>query len=411
MPISSELNKIKFVGELSAEENLRLLAAMYSIVEKKGFGDFTLDFSSCSKAYTSQMLLVCARCQSYWKQGIDVSLVLPADRRMERLFLNTNWAHLIDGRAYEPSRFRGYTHAPAIKFTDGKEQHQAVNKLLDVLMAAIAHFQRDDIRYIEWAINEITDNVINHSESPVGGFVQVTNFRQRQQIELTVCDAGIGIPESLRTSHQELNSDREALDVAIREGVTRDKSFGQGNGLYGTWRIAQKSGGEFQIISGHADLTSSERKGLHIGKINIPVNGTLVRTRIGYSRKIDLSDALVFSGREYIPVDYIETHFDEDKFGNINFVLKNEADGFGSRAAGEPVRRKLLNIINCLDGGRVLIDCKDIPLVSSSFADELFGKLFIEMGLVEFTTKVEFKNLDPLVKNLIDHAVLQRMNQ
>ncbi len=411
MPVSSELNNIRFFGELTSEENLRLLAAMHSTVEKKSFRDFTLDFSSCTNAFASQMLLICSRCQFYWNKGIDISLVLPVEKKMERLFINTNWAHLIDSTKYAPSRFRGYTHAPTIKFTDWKEQHEAVNKLLDVLLAAISHFERNDIRYIEWAINEITDNVINHSQSPVGGLVQVTNLRQRKQIELAVCDSGIGIPTSLRTSRQDLKSDQEALDIAIREGVTRDKNVGQGNGLFGTWRIAQKSGGEFQIISGYAELTSSERKGLHIGKNNIPVNGSLVRTRIGYSQKIDLSEALVFSGKEHLPVDYIETHFDEDEFGNIYFILKNESGGFGSRAAAEPVRRKLRNVINYLEGGRVIVDCSDIPLVSSSFADELFGKLFIEMGPVDFTRSIEFKNIDSLVKGLIDRAVVQRMNQ
>ena len=50
-------------------------------------------------------------------------------------------------------------------------------------------------------------------------------------------------------------------------------------------------------------------------------------------------------------------------------------------------------------------------LVLSSYADEVFGKLFIELGPVEFMKKVELKNLDPLVKGLIDRAIMQRMLQ
>lgn len=411
MPVRSNLSKIKISGTMESGDCLRLLAAMHSVVKKKGFSDFSLDFSGCTKAYAGQMLLICSRCQFYWNRGIDISLTLPDDRTLRNLFLNTNWASLMDVRDFEPSRHRGYTHAPAFKFTNGTEQHEAVSKFLDILMAAVKDFSRDELRYIEWALNEITDNVINHSESPVGGLVQVTNFRQRRRIEVVVCDSGIGIPKSLRDSGRGLDTDQEALEVAIKEGVTRDKNFGQGNGLYGTWRIAHKSGGEFQIMAGHAELNSSEHQGLHIRKRDIPVNGTLVRATFGYNQSVDLSDALEFAGKKHIPVDYIETHYEEDDFGNLKFVLKEESNGFGSRASGEPVRRKLQNCIRMLDRGKVVVDCENVPFVSSSFADEVFGKLFVEIGPVEFSGCFQLVNVDPLVKGLIDRAITQRMSQ
>ena len=409
MPVSSEGNRISLNDELSRDDCFRFLAAMHSTVEAKGYQDLHLDFSDCTKAFAPEMLTICARCLAYWKEGVDVNLILPTDQRMSRLFRNTNWAHFIDFREFELSRFRGYTHSPAIRFSDGREQHSAVNKTLDVLLAAISHFGRDEIRYIEWAVNEITDNVINHADSPVGGLIQVTNKRQREQVEITVSDSGLGIPATLRETHTELMSDTEALDAAIREGVTRDKSFGQGNGLYGTWRISQKSGGDFEICSRYANLTSSERNGLKINSRQIPYRGTLVVTRIGYSDKFDLSDALLFSGKPHIPTDYIETHFEEDENGNILFAIRNESDGFGSRSVGEPVRRKLRNVIGCLESGSVIVDFSDVHLVSSSYADEVIGKLFVELGPIEFMAKVKLTNIDPLVRDLVDRAVTQRM--
>ncbi|MCE7998593.1 MAG: DUF4325 domain-containing protein [Rhodobiaceae bacterium] len=401
-------NRVEVLNELTAEDQYRLTASMHAIVEKKGFQDVVIDFSGCTKAFAPQMLPICSRCQLYWKQGVDISLLLPADKKLERLFLNTNWAHFIDFRKFELSRYRGYTHSPALKFSDGSEQHKVVDKTMDVLLAAIRQFKRDDIRYIEWAINEITDNVINHAESSVGGFIQVTNHRQREQIEIVVCDGGIGIPESLSGSFPSM-TDSERLYEAIKEGVTRDKSFGQGNGLYGSLTIAGKSGGELNIASGYASLKSSDRTGLTSETQAIPVNGTVVASRFGYGDKVDLSDALVISGRTFVPVDYIETHFESDPDGNIQFLIKNESEGFGSRAAGEPVRRKLGNVINAQEGdGVVILDFSDVPLVSSSYADEVVGKLFVELGPLEFMRRIKIQNVDPLVKGLVDKAVMQR---
>jgi anti-sigma regulatory factor (Ser/Thr protein kinase) len=411
MVVLSEGNNLSVHGEFDQNTCFRLLAAMHNTVESKGYRDINLDFSECIKALSSEMLVICARCQYYWKDGIDISLELPNNSTIKNLFLNTNWAHFIDFRKYEKSRYRGFTHSPAIKFANGSEQSKAVDKVLDVLLAALSHFGRNEVRYIEWALNEITDNVINHAESKVGGFLQVTNFRQRKEIDISVCDSGLGIPTTLRHTHPEFRTDTEALDAAIKEGVTRDSNFGQGNGLYGSWRIAQISGGSIQIVSNYAQLNSSERNGLHIRTNSIPINGTLVSSRIGYGDTLDLSDALNFAGKSHVPTDYIETHFEEDEDGNVHFIIRDETDGFGSRSAGEPVRRKLINLVKGLVKGQIILDFSDVPLISSSYADEVVGKLFLELGPIEFMSRIKLANLDPLVGNLIDRAVSQRMRQ
>lgn len=410
MAIVTDGNRVMITGDLVRDDLFRLLAALYGVIETKGYKDIILDFSFCTRAYSAQMLAICSRCLNYWKRGIDVELVLPSDPQLARLFMNANWAHLIDFRNFEESRFRGYTHAPAFRFSNGAEQSLAVNRTLDILLAAISHFTRDDVRYIEWVVNEITDNVINHAQSPVGGIVQVTNRRQSEQIELVVVDVGLGIPNTLRPTHPELHSDSEALHAAIREGVTRDKNVGQGNGLYGTWSVCQKTEGEFSILSGYASLVSPRSGDVRSLKNNVPFDGTLLSVKIGYSDKFDLSKALTFGGRTHVPVDYIDTHFDQDADGNIRFRLQEECTGFGSRALGDPVRRKLVNLVQMADSGKLLVDLDGVMLVSSSFADEVFGKLFVELGPLRFMSKVHLVNVDPLVQNLIDRAIMQRVS-
>src|SRR3546814_3921186 len=91
-------------------------------------------------------------------------------------------------------------------------------------LGAIPDLARSDFAALEWSINEITDNVIVHSESPIGGLVQVSTFvRNQKVVEYIVADAGLGIPATLRSGRPEIGTDTDALDRAIREGVTRDK--------------------------------------------------------------------------------------------------------------------------------------------------------------------------------------------
>ena len=409
--ITSDFGRILVHGEFTIREMPNLLAAMYNLTNQKGYKDIELDFTRCTSAFSSSMLPVAAYSQKYLIDKIDISLRLPDDRRMRNIFLNTNWANLIDFRQHPESTYRGYTQVPAARYTDASQQHQAVNRILEIVLSALSSFERSHLTAIEWAINEITDNVLNHSKSPVGGFVQVTNFNQRHQLEFSVCDPGVGIPASIRSNHSDLDSDQAALDRAIRQGVTRDKAVGQGNGLYGTWRICQLSEGRFEIHSGYSSLVSTTREGLHVRSERIPFNGSLVTARIGYGVPLDLKQALRFGEKTSESVDYVELHYDEDETGNIRFKIQDESNGFGSRAAGEPVRRKLSNLSRMNNDGRIIIDFSDVPVVSSSYADEVFGKLFVAMGPLAFSSKFDFRNVDPLTKDLIDGAIRQRTRQ
>ena len=122
----------------------------------------------------------------------------------------------------------------------------------------MSDLKRSDLAAIEWSLNEITDNVINHSESSTGGYVQLSTLKSRNIVEFVVSDAGIGIPTSLRKPFPELTSDTNALHQAIREGVTRDKQVGQGNGLFGSVEICWASEGYFELDSGYGRLLTGQ---------------------------------------------------------------------------------------------------------------------------------------------------------
>jgi hypothetical protein len=58
--------------------------------------------------------------------------------------------------------------------------------------------------------------------------------------------------------------------------------------------------------------------------------------------------------------------------------------------------------------GRVFIDFEGVALVSSSFADEVFGKLIVELGAMTFMQRFELKNVHSMVRALVDKAIAQR---
>ena len=408
LDINRKLDCIFVSGDVVPGTVHRLLAVVHKAVNDAGFSEIKLDMSACTKAWPDSMLQICAQALSYRVSGIHIVLNLPEKQDLRRLFINTNWANLIDPIRYDEGCFRGHSKIPATQYKTPSEQQQIVDRVVRTALASTTNCSRSEIQAFEWAINEITDNVLVHANSSSGGLVQVSYFHQRRQIMFVVADAGSTIPTTLREGYPDILSDTDALDRALREGVTRDSSIGQGNGLFGTFQICQMGEGSFTLNSGHAFAMYTPEKGLHIRGQQIPYGGTLVVARLDFSQPGLLENALRISDKVHHPVDFIETNYESDDSGDINFIIKDEAKSVGSRAAGEPLRRRLINLANMTSGNHIFLDFTGIPLISSSFADEVVAKLFAHYGAVEFMTRFQIVNADRTVSALINKSIQQR---
>ncbi|EIG60575.1 STAS-like domain-containing protein [Bradyrhizobium sp. WSM1253] len=406
--VRTDKNKIFLEGNLR-EETRSALVCIYQLIQKLGYQDVVLDFSGATYVDAGMMLPIASYAAYYRKNQIDFSLVEPADPVLQRLFINTNWAHFIDPQKYALNNRRRSNNLPVLQFQDGDAQFDVVNRAMEILMETIKVQERKQLKALEWALNEITDNVLNHAESPIGGLVQIQSFPSKNRVSFYVADAGLGIPSTLRKAIAGISSDSDALDRAIREGVTRNKATNQGNGLFGTFKCCEESSGSFLILSNHAVLRY-DSKGLSVKTDNVPFRGSFISATINYSTEGLLEKAFVFGGKIHEPAnDFIDMHYShvEDK---ILFEVSKEVEGFGSREFGRRARSKIDNILVDKNNS-ILFDFGGIPLISSSFADEVFGKLFAELGAMEFMRRCEFRSVDATVKRLIDRAISQRMKE
>lgn len=234
--VNREESTIQVVGDLV--DFRRLLSVMHHAIEKAAYPSIVIDLSDCTLAYPSSMLSVCAQVLAYRSAGIEISIIPPKAKRLLNYYVNTNWAHFLDPYQFDQSRFRGHTKVPATQYRTTDEQQSAVNRIVGVILSAVPDMKRADFAAFEWSVNELTDNVLVHADSRIGGLIQVSTFEKtRKQVQFVVADAGLGIPTTLKEGHPDIASDTSALDRAIREGVTRDKKLGQGNGLFGSYQI------------------------------------------------------------------------------------------------------------------------------------------------------------------------------
>jgi anti-anti-sigma regulatory factor len=123
-----------------------------------------------------------------------------------------------------------------------------------------------------------------------------------------------------------------------------------------------------------------------------------------------LAKALRFNDRQYEPMDTVEFQYEvkEQHSSDILLTVQREVRSLRARAVAEPFRRKILNLLRIASDQRVILDLDGITFVSSSFADEVFGKLFAEIGPTEFAQRIELRNVQPTVRQLIDRSIVQR---
>ena len=409
-------NSIRFVGRVNPFAHRQFMGCLHNWQER-GYEDMVLDFSTCDSAFPNGMIPLLSCTDTLRRESIDVSVRLPERPELERLFLNTNWAHFLEPARFQKSDTVHDRHLATQRFGNSDQQQQLVNAFMDVVMRNMT-LDRNVIAGLEWSINEITDNVLNHAECEEGGIVQVSTFGEARKVAFGVADSRRGILSSLREGHPSLRTDAQAIGEAMKAGITRDPEVGQGNGIAGALRIVTMSEGSLEITSGLAQIVA--RRNPTIGRPDSQVYkrreqqrflGTVVYAELGLDTQFQLSEALGFGGEPHQQTDIIELLYETETGDAVVLRLRDESTGFGSRPAGRQLRTKCVNLLNAEPKKPLLLDWTGVPLVSSSFADELVGKLFASLGPLAFSARVRNIGMDPMVHGLVDKAIMQRAAQ
>lgn len=398
----SDRNRIELYGDLRLGSLDSVISALHQVGIQARYPDIVLDFRNLSSILPSVVPPLSAYLRFLTQQHkVDYTFIQPQNPTIAARIRDFGLAHYIDYRKFEKPKLK--SSSPAVmQFYNMEDCIAVTDKIINNTIRTI-RLDRSHIAALEWAVTEITDNVLNHSKSPVGGFAIYDRIPRTNIVEFTVADAGVGIGRTLG-----VRDDREAVELAIQEGVTRNKQTNQGNGLYGTFRLACASSSIFSLRSRYGTLFVDKDGEVKTRKTSVPFPGTLVVCQIDCDEPDLIQRAFNFAGRSHIPAfDYIEKMHEKDgREGRIR--AKDICKTFGSRESGREARLYIENILSSLDGMPLQIDFESVPVISSSFADEVFGKLFVKMGSMRFMRLIKLENVVSTVEGLIGRAIDQR---
>lgn len=374
------------------------IRVMNDAVKKRGYKSLTLDFKRVQGFYPNAVVPLAGIIQ-YFQREKSIEFEVVNDR------------HIAVTNMLAPKRFNDdsrYILNRVWLFSTSEEVARIVDAFIGELQKS-AQFYKGVLNAIEWSLNEVLDNVIQHSKTGFG-YVMGQLHSNSKNIAFTIFDSGQGIYNSMKESEHHPRTTIDAITLAIQEEVTRDTSIGQGNGLFGLHSIVKQGQGKLVITSGsgsyiyNIEEVKTYDKLPYISKIT---PGTIVDFQLNYANDMSLDKALVFRGKQY---ELINIHYEdlEDEYGRIEYKLIDHSEGTGTRDAAIRVKNEILNILS-EEQKPITIDFSGVEVISSSFADELLAKLFLTLGMFQFNNLIKLKGLDKSQQLILQRSVLQRI--
>lgn len=342
-------------------------------------------------------------------------------RRVRGLSITTDRLHRKQAvtKLTEPGRIHSLVDGTHPTNTVWEYQDEGEAQVIaDRFMSSLTDLVRCEAGVIDafnWCIYEVLDNVFQRSQAP-NGFVMMQVHTGKQLCVIAVTDTGRGIHRAMAEAAQGSSVDPDrirradsAIKHALEQGVTSKGKLNQGNGLHGLRRAVAINGGRLSVRSGRGSWEYLDGEEVLENDRERPLldrnssHSTTVDWRLKCDHAVSINEAL--GGLEHSS-GLLEEIYVSDGYYRID--ARELESLVGSRSHGVEVRNRIANYL-AAGASQVVIDLSGIPLVSSSFADEVLGKLAFEMGELEYRRRVFLEGASVVNRGLIERAIELRI--
>lgn len=391
-------NKFRF-GNLTNQRLIpEFINSMKRLIYKFGHKNILLDFKEVSSIHPLPIVPIAGYIHYFKNQGVRFEFI-----NQSTYLVNTNIEEPLS-----PSNVKMHrNYLDKIWFFNNSDEIFKLNKGIAASLRKAIECEIGIIEACEWGLYEIMDNVLQHSEIKQG-FIMAQIQKTARSINICIFDYGVGIYQTLRNTEFNPRTPIDAISIAIKEGVTRDKSVGQGNGMWGLYNMVNLNNGYLTIMSGKGGI-SFENKKTQTYKDIILLNNKNQATTVNIHLKINnaISMEKALGGRKFVNL-FVEGL--ENDRGQIVYKFSENTSGTGTRESAESIRNELLNIYR-QSKKTITLDFSDIGLISSSFADELIGKLILQLGFYQYQRIFNIINMNDTIQTILHRSIMQRFSQ
>lgn len=146
------------------------------------------------------------------------------------------------------------------------------------------YFSGKDLEAFSITLKEVFNNIYDHADSPVEGYVLTQFYPKKKEILTSVCDFGVGIPtkinEMWHNNKGVMLSQENALRAAFRRKVSsRSTPQNRGMGLSYLLSNVKALKGSLRVYTNNVFLFHDTSTELHIYKSNQKFPGTLINIK------------------------------------------------------------------------------------------------------------------------------------
>lgn len=191
------------------------------------------------------------------------------------------------GRSYIP--YRNFSHQTNINTI----AYEITVQIVDHLELDVDESDKEDFKlYINYAVSEVMQNVLDHSGSECGGHVVGQSYPQKGKVQFAVSDCGVGLMATLQREYG-VASEEEAILKALEPRVSGSEPIGPygekrnaGIGLFALKCIIDETNGKLLIISNDTIYRRQSKKDLFVHAANSRFRGTLVAFEFSESETV-----------------------------------------------------------------------------------------------------------------------------
>ncbi|HKI85289.1 MAG TPA: hypothetical protein VKA53_00955 [Thermoanaerobaculia bacterium] len=218
------------------------------------------------------------------------SIVLPKNPLTERYLHRMDFFRGMATVADPPEDFERHSPVgfrPCQQF-ETEEQFPGVAKALTD--ALVERCKVDEVAEAATLIclNELTENVIHHANSDLGGFAACQTALKKKRFEVGIVDLGVGIRQSLSKNprYADIENDVDAIATALEPRVTATPHRNSGIGLSITKLLLRENDGQLIVRSGTGLVVGGDKERAEAMPLKLP--GTIVAMRARTDQPLDI---------------------------------------------------------------------------------------------------------------------------
>ncbi len=236
--------------------------------DPSGVGDGCFDLSEFTFVSAAAMVQLAAACYSLAESGCHPCIRV-IDESVRGYLLRAGFVRCVSvvanfvpdfpPAAVELSSYVAGSNPMLIEVTQIRSGGD-LPELLDRVLHALRHrlqYPKYDAFDVTTAVSEIAQNTFDHNSDAFGFLaMQVYGTPPKRFLEIGVSDCGSGLRSTLarNSRYSDIGSDIEAIQLAIRPGVSEHDDPTRGTGLYHLLRNVYTRRGSVQISSGAAKV-------------------------------------------------------------------------------------------------------------------------------------------------------------